>query len=83
LSFGYKKGKLLYENLVYRLKAATFMGAWKNGAGKSTFLKTLIGLLFPGVEVYPLMALNRKKTAFFFGDHLFYPGRCERTLPDD
>ncbi|HEY4111406.1 ABC transporter ATP-binding protein [Puia sp.] len=48
LSFGYKKGTLLYENLDLSLDPGNICGLLgKNGAGKSTFLKTLVGLLFP------------------------------------
>lgn len=48
LSFGYNKKKLLYKNLSIDLSAGSIYGLLgKNGAGKSTFLKNLIGLLFP------------------------------------
>ena len=48
LSFGYNKKKLLYKNLSLDLNAGSIYGLLgKNGAGKSTFLKNLIGLLFP------------------------------------
>lgn len=48
LSFGYNKKKLLYENLDISLTGGSICGLLgKNGAGKSTFLKNLIGLLFP------------------------------------
>lgn len=48
LSFGYNKKKLLYKNLSINLSAGSIYGLLgKNGAGKSTFFKNLIGLLFP------------------------------------
>lgn len=48
LSFGYNKKKLLYKDLSLNLAAGSIYGLLgKNGAGKSTFLKNLIGLLFP------------------------------------
>jgi len=48
LSFGYKKKKLLYKNLNLSLESGSIYGLLgKNGAGKSTMLKNLIGLLFP------------------------------------
>src|SRR4051812_13861080 len=48
LSFGYKKGKMLYRDLSLSLESGSIYGLLgKNGAGKSTFLKTLTGLLFP------------------------------------
>ena len=48
LSFGYSKKKLLYNNLSLSLEKGKIYGLLgKNGAGKSTFLKNLCGLLFP------------------------------------
>ncbi len=48
LSFGYKKKKLLYNNLNLTLKKGSIYGLLgKNGAGKSTLLKNFTGLLFP------------------------------------
>lgn len=48
LSFGYRKGRLLYKNLNLSLESGSIYGLLgKNGAGKSTLLKNLIGLLFP------------------------------------
>ena len=48
LSFGYSKKKLLYKDLSLRIAEGSIYGLLgKNGAGKSTFLKNLIGLLFP------------------------------------
>src|SRR5664279_2989022 len=48
LSFGYSKKKLLYDNLSLTLEKGRIYGLLgKNGAGKSTFLKNLSGLLFP------------------------------------
>jgi len=81
LSFGYKKGKLLYENLSLSLESSNIL--WllgKNGAGKSTFLKTLIGLYSPGSGSISINGFERKKDSLLFGDHLFLSRRCERTL---
>ena len=48
LSFGYSKKKLLYKDLSLIIAEGSIYGLLgKNGAGKSTFLKNLIGLLFP------------------------------------
>lgn len=48
LSFGYNKKKLLYNDLSLSIEEGSIYGLLgKNGAGKSTFLKNLIGLLFP------------------------------------
>jgi ABC-2 type transport system ATP-binding protein len=50
LSFGYTKKKLLYNNLTLSLEKGKIYGLLgKNGAGKSTFLKNLSGLLFPTI----------------------------------
>jgi ABC-2 type transport system ATP-binding protein len=47
-SFGYTKKKILYNNLTLTLEKGKIYGMLgKNGAGKSTFLKNLSGLLFP------------------------------------
>lgn len=48
LSFGYSKKKLLYSNLTLSIDKGKIYGLLgKNGAGKSTFLKNISGLLFP------------------------------------
>jgi ABC-2 type transport system ATP-binding protein len=48
LSFGYSKKTLLYNDLTLTLEKGKIYGLLgKNGAGKSTFLKNLSGLLFP------------------------------------
>ena len=48
LSFGYSKKKLLYNNLSLSMERGKIYGLLgKNGAGKSTFLKNISGLLFP------------------------------------
>lgn len=48
LTFGYKKGEELFDELSLRLEPGNIYGLLgKNGAGKSTFLKIMSGLLFP------------------------------------
>jgi ABC-2 type transport system ATP-binding protein len=48
LCFGYSKKRLLYKDLSLSLENGKIYGLLgKNGAGKSTFLKNLSGLLFP------------------------------------
>jgi ABC-2 type transport system ATP-binding protein len=48
LSFGYSKKKLLFNDLTLSIEKGKIYGLLgKNGAGKSTFLKNLGGLLFP------------------------------------
>ncbi|AMM52521.1 ABC transporter ATP-binding protein [Rufibacter sp. DG15C] len=48
LSFGYKKDKLLFHNLNLILSRGHIYGLLgKNGAGKSSLLKNMVGLAFP------------------------------------
>jgi ABC-2 type transport system ATP-binding protein len=48
LSFGYRRKKLLYNDLSLTLQPGNIYGLLgKNGAGKSTLLKNMSGLLFP------------------------------------
>jgi ABC-2 type transport system ATP-binding protein len=48
LSFGYRKSQNLYDDLSLQLETGCIYGLLgKNGAGKSTFIKILSGLLFP------------------------------------
>lgn len=47
-AFGYSKRKLLYNDLTLSIEKGKIYGLLgKNGAGKSTFLKNISGLLFP------------------------------------
>src|ERR1700690_763776 len=56
LSFGYTKKRLLYKDLTLSIEKGKIYGLLgKNGAGKSTFLKNISGLLFPtkgGISVF-------------------------------
>ncbi|MFD2569621.1 ATP-binding cassette domain-containing protein [Spirosoma soli] len=48
VSFGYRRGKPLYETLNLRLQAGAIYGLLgPNGAGKSTLLRLIAGLLYP------------------------------------
>jgi ABC-2 type transport system ATP-binding protein len=48
LSFGYRKNQLLFQDLDLEMKAGNIYGLLgKNGAGKSSLLKIVTGLLFP------------------------------------
>lgn len=48
LSFGYKKNKILFDNLSIELPLGNIYGLLgKNGAGKTTLLKHICGLLYP------------------------------------
>ncbi|HMI62551.1 MAG TPA: ABC transporter ATP-binding protein [Puia sp.] len=75
LSFGYKKGRLLYENLSLSLESGSIYGLLgKNGAGKSTFLKALIGLLFPKGGKISINGFEpRKRTPSFLETIYFIP----------
>ncbi|MCE7066718.1 ATP-binding cassette domain-containing protein [Dyadobacter sp. CY326] len=48
VTFGYSKKKKLFEDLSLRLEAGHIYGLLgKNGAGKSSLLRNMVGLLFP------------------------------------
>jgi ABC-2 type transport system ATP-binding protein len=48
VTFGYSKSKKLFENLSLKLEAGHIYGLLgKNGAGKSSLLRNMVGLLFP------------------------------------
>ena len=48
VSFGYSKHQKLFENLSLNLEAGHIYGLLgKNGAGKSSLLRNMVGLLFP------------------------------------
>lgn len=49
VSFGYSKRNKLFENLSLKLEPGHIYGLLgKNGAGKSSLLRNMVGLLFPG-----------------------------------
>jgi ABC-2 type transport system ATP-binding protein len=64
LSFGYSRKKPLYKDLTLTMEIGKIYGLLgKNGAGKSTFLKNLSGLLFPcggRIEVFGAEPKKRK-----------------------
>jgi len=73
LSFGYKKGRLLYENLSLSLESGSIYGLLgKNGAGKSTFLKTLTGLLFPTEGTISINGFNPRKRSPSFLETIYF-----------
>jgi ABC-2 type transport system ATP-binding protein len=48
LTFGYKKNKLLFNNLNLNIHKGSIYGLLgRNGAGKTTLLKQILGLLYP------------------------------------
>jgi ABC-2 type transport system ATP-binding protein len=73
LSFGYKQGRMLYENLSLSLESGSIYGLLgKNGAGKSTFLKTLVGLLFPKVGSVSINGFDPKKRRPSFLETIYF-----------
>jgi len=81
VSFGYKKRKLLYQNLNLKLEAGSIYGLLgKNGAGKSTLLKNFIGLLFPTSGEIAVNGFEPKKrwpsfleTIYFIPEEVYVP----------
>ena len=75
LSFGYTTKKLLYNNLTLSLEKGKIYGLLgKNGAGKSTFLKNLSGMLFPtGGHIFIYGQEPRKRLPSFLENIYFIP----------
>ncbi|MDP9040847.1 MAG: ABC transporter ATP-binding protein [Bacteroidota bacterium] len=73
LSFGYSKKKLLYDNLTLSLGKGKIYGLLgKNGAGKSTFLKNLSGLLFPLKGKISVFGREPKKRSTSFLEKIYF-----------
>src|SRR6185437_7101022 len=73
LSFGYTKGKMLYDNLSLSLAVGSIYGLFgKNGAGKSTFLKTLAGQLFPTDGKISINGFEPKKRLPSFLESIYF-----------
>lgn len=81
LSFGYKKGNLLYKDLSLSLVNGNIYGLLgKNGAGKSTLLKNIAGSLFPiagSISVDGLIPKKRLpsflRTVYYIPEECFVP----------
>jgi ABC-2 type transport system ATP-binding protein len=75
LSFGYPRKKLLYNNLTLSLEKGKIYGLLgKNGAGKSTFLKNLSGMLFPtGGHIFIDGQEPRRRLPSFLENIYFIP----------
>lgn len=75
LSFSYKKGRPLFKNMSMTLKEGHIYGLFgKNGVGKSTLLKNMIGLVLP--DSGTLMTLGHipsKRTPSFLEQVFFIP----------
>jgi ABC-2 type transport system ATP-binding protein len=81
LSFGYSRKRLLYNNLNLSLDQGKIYGLLgKNGAGKSTFLKNISGLLFPTqgtISVFNREPRKRKpsflESIYFIPEEVYVP----------
>lgn len=79
VSFGYTRHKQLFKNLSLRLEPGHIYGLLgKNGAGKSSLLRLMAGLLFPQkgtIKVAGLEPRHRKPSfwqgVFFFRKKFF------------
>jgi len=81
LTFGYSKDKKLFENLSLNLEPGHIYGLLgKNGAGKSSLLRNMAGLLYPlsgKVEVNGFTPKDRKpaflQDLFFIPEEIYLP----------
>lgn len=75
VSFGYGKRKKLFENLDLHLEAGHIYGLLgKNGAGKSSLLRNMAGLLFPTAGRVEVAGYEpRKRQPAFLQDVFFLP----------
>ncbi len=73
VSFGYSKRKLLFENLSLHLQPGHIYGLLgKNGAGKSSLLRLMAGLLFPLKGHIEVNAYEPKKRLPAFLQDIFF-----------
>ena len=75
VSFGYSKKKKLFENLSLTLESGHIYGLLgKNGAGKSSLLRNIVGLLFPVDGHITVVGHEpRKRLPAFLQDVFFIP----------
>ncbi|KAA0989306.1 ABC transporter ATP-binding protein [Dyadobacter aurulentus] len=75
VSFGYSKQKMLFENLSMELLPGHIYGLLgKNGAGKSSLLRNMVGLLFPlDGKIKVAGHEPRKRLPAFLQDVFFIP----------
>ncbi|MCE7059179.1 ATP-binding cassette domain-containing protein [Dyadobacter sp. CY343] len=75
VSFGYSKQKLLFEDLSMELLPGHIYGLLgKNGAGKSSLLRNMVGLLFPLAGTIKVAGFEpRKRFPAFLQDVFFIP----------
>ncbi|WKN44019.1 ABC transporter ATP-binding protein [Tunicatimonas pelagia] len=81
LSFGYRKGQLLFNKLNLHLEAGYIYGLLgKNGAGKSSLLRNIAGLLYPdqgSIKVGHFNPRERKpaflQNIYFVAEEIYLP----------
>lgn len=75
ISFGYSLQKLLFEDLSLKLEPGHIYGLLgKNGAGKSSLLRMMAGLLFPDKGSIRIAGYEpRKRQPAFLQELLFIP----------
>jgi ABC-2 type transport system ATP-binding protein len=75
VSFGYSKHQKLFENLTLNLGAGHIYGLLgKNGAGKSSLLRNMVGLLYPLQGKIKVAGYEpRKRQPAFLQDVFFIP----------
>ncbi|MEO0334505.1 MAG: ABC transporter ATP-binding protein [Bacteroidota bacterium] len=75
LSFGYRKGQLLFNKLNLHLEAGHIYGLLgKNGAGKSSLLRNIAGLLYPNEGSINVAGFSpRKRQPAFLQQIYFVP----------
>jgi ABC-2 type transport system ATP-binding protein len=72
LCFGYSKKRLLYNGLTLSLEKGKIYGLLgKNGAGKSTFLKNVSGLLFPSKGTISVFGKEPRKRSPSFLQNIY------------
>lgn len=73
VSFGYSRRKRLFENLNLRLEAGHIYGLLgKNGAGKSSLLRNMAGLLFPDGGTVRIAGFEPRKRQPAFLQQVFF-----------
>ena len=73
LSFGYQKKQLLFKDLSLDLEAGHIYGLLgKNGAGKTSLLKNIAGLVFPTQGICTVNGHNPSDRKPSFLEDIFY-----------
>ncbi|MCE7070972.1 ABC transporter ATP-binding protein [Dyadobacter sp. CY327] len=90
VTFGYSKKKKLFENLSINLEAGHIYGLLgRNGAGKSSLLRNMVGLLFPQQGQINVVGYEPKKRlpaflqdVFFLPEEIYLPSVTIRKYLD-